>query len=410
MATEPGPTFRFSNGALHISAPPLFLVIRGRPRLEAQRRSRRGADWEPYAPAFRLVHPYRRPAATRKARGPQLELPLGEIATRPSRRELRRRAFDGFRFSLRKEDACAVERFPCMQWRLLWLFRLEPRAVEVCRINPALTFFLANAYPILNISHMRDIRLVAEFIVQRQRDVMFAVRLPETDAAAKVLAKIPPESVAPELLPELQRLFADSASAKFCAHAPVVNKGVVALLADARVRGLATANLVAEVGAARQEKYRASAAQKIADTLDMLERMERPAPRAPFRSVEQIQRLHDAVASDFLRHRVMARAEIRFPAPPFPGTANIRHVRTAGELLAEGRAQSNCVGSYVPRVAAGEVHIFQVTHPQRATLSLVRGPGGGWEIGELLLGCNRQVSPETRYRVQDWIDQHMIFA
>jgi hypothetical protein len=87
-----------------------------------------------------------------------------------------------------------------------------------------------------------------------------------------------------------------------------------------------------------------------------------------------------------------------------PGTAHIVPLRAPQALVEEGRKQHNCVAGYAERVAGGDTYIYRVLAPQRATLSLVRWPGGGWQIGELLQVGNQPVSAATRRLVQGWLD------
>jgi len=85
------------------------------------------------------VRLYRR--KTHPKEGPQLTLPLQAAPCQPatpSPADQRKRAFDSFRFSLPKDVAAGTERFQSLQWPLLILFQKQPRAVEVCRSNPAI--------------------------------------------------------------------------------------------------------------------------------------------------------------------------------------------------------------------------------------------------------------------------------
>jgi hypothetical protein len=53
---------------------------------------------------------------------------------------------------------------------------------------------------------------------------------------------------------------------------------------------------------------------------------------------------------------------------------------------------------------AREVYIYRVLRPERATLSIVPSPCGGWEIDQLLLRENQPVSAATTARVEAWIE------
>jgi len=91
--------------------------------------------------------------------------------------------------------------------------------------------------------------------------------------------------------------------------------------------------------------------------------------------------------------------------PGIPG--RIEPITSAAELVNEGEAQRNCVASYANRVHSGSTFIYRVLHPQRATLSVVRGKSfDQWEVGELEARFNTDVSDETEDFVQAWLNRH----
>lgn len=62
-----------------------------------------------------------------------------------------------------------------------------------------------------------------------------------------------------------------------------------------------------------------------------------------------------------------------FPRPPLPGENNcVVPLRSAADLIEEGRVQSNCVASYAKQVEHGGIFIYRVIFPERATVSIVR--------------------------------------
>ena len=65
-------------------------------------RKEESGTWEEFEPRFRVVKPYR-PQKVKKQ--PQLELAFDHIPIKPTLAEQRRRAFDGFRFSMPKPAA-----------------------------------------------------------------------------------------------------------------------------------------------------------------------------------------------------------------------------------------------------------------------------------------------------------------
>jgi len=62
------------------------------------------------------------------------------------------------------------------------------------------------------------------------------------------------------------------------------------------------------------------------------------------------------------------------------------------------------------QVQSRHTFIYRVLKPQRATLSLVRGADGDWEISELELRENNPVADLTRRFVQSWLDDFAFSA
>ena len=116
--------------------------------------------------------------------------------------------------------------------------------------------------------------------------------------------------------------------------------------------------------------------------------------------------LEDATLRSWLG---MSKQEVRqyaehnwtFPRPPLAETAEIRAIRSVHELIAESRIQKNCVATYAPAIREGEVFIYKVLRPHRATLEL-KLRGGAWVRGDLRLSCNRIPGPEVERVVSEW--------
>jgi hypothetical protein len=83
-----------------------------------------------------------------------------------------------------------------------------------------------------------------------------------------------------------------------------------------------------------------------------------------------------------------------FPEPPFAGTDHIQPILTPEELHQEGRLMHHCVDEYDRLVASGEVFVYRVFLPVRATLSIIFRDGN-WIPDQLFLARNKPVSPAT---------------
>ena len=131
------------------------------------------------------------------------------------------------------------------------------------------------------------------------------------------------------------------------------------------------------------------------------------------KSAFQIKNLHDAIAVELSRKNAEAIIEKYgedLPHSPLRGTENIVHISKVRDLLAEGEEMAHCVGGYVDRVMSGEVFIYRIFEPERATLEVERTPDGKFRIVQVKLYKNRHVSNMTLMLLKDWLGANRCHA
>jgi hypothetical protein len=409
MPSDRLPGFRFKEGKLYVFRESRVIVLEGWPILRALHKED-GKPWQEFAPISRVVQPYRprkpRPSA-------QLELDLGASAAPAPEDSLaaqRKRAFDKFRFSLPKPVAARTEKYQSRQWAVLRLFHARPGAIELAEQNPALCYALANFRCFPGAAALRSFADAVKLSESRQRDVAGALDFPATDGAARILAKLAPESASVELIEPLREALTDPAVTKTLAHLPKLNAGAVAIATEPQLRAASTAKLLAEVAQTPTEKYRATIATLIEDTLRMFFRVHPNRGTPQFQSIARLREIHDEISVEYLRCEEPAIRAFRFPKPPVPGTPDIVPICTIEDLIEEGRAQDNCVATYAERVQSRRTFIYRVLRPERATLSIVLGDDGDWAISELERRGNTGVANRTWRWVESWLEEHAMSA
>ena len=397
---EPG--FRFKEGKLYAFSEETVMILEAWPALKALRKGI-ASSWQEFDPRFRVVQPYR-PRKPKKT--PQLELGLGVVQVKSSISEQRRRAFDGFRFTMPKPVAAATEKFQSRQWGLLKLMQKSEAALELAGINPVLCFALANYRPFRGRS--TTIEGAAIVCRRRQREIADWLGFPGTEAVAKIISKMSPESASVELLVPMRRAIRDERILKIFSHLPNLNAGVVALALGDGLLEATTPAFIAEVAESPAEKYRAVAVDMLVDTLVMLQAIDPQAGTPKIQSLARLRAMHSEVSTKFLSKRPPGSGEPRLPHPPLRGTKNIVPILTVEDLVQEGMEQDNCVATYLERVRKRTTFVYRVLRPERATLSIVRGNDGDWQISELESRSNRNVSPITRIEVESWVNQYAL--
>ncbi len=381
------------------------MILEAWPALKALRKYDESPVWEDFEPRFRVVNPYR-PQKVKKQ--PQMELEFDHIPVKPLLADQRRRAFDGFRFSMPKQVASAVERFQSRQWGILQLMNLSDRVIELAKLNPALVFALGNINPFRE--KFTTLQGAAAISKRRQRDIAEAIGFPGTEATAKILSKIYPESVAVDLLLRLRQALKREGSLKPLSHMQKLNAGVLALATNPNLLEATTPSLLEEVAESGTEKYQARASEMLRDTLEMLAATDRAAGKPKIQSLARLRSMHTEVSMKFLTLHPGGRGDSRLPTAPLRGTRDIVPLLTTEALVEEGEAQDNCVATYAERVRRRTTFIYRVLRPERATLSIVKGEDGDWRIDQLECSGNREVSAITRLAVKSWLDQYAISA
>lgn len=410
---------RFERGKLHVSTSERVAVVRGWPRADALQREHRRLSWTLFEPQFALVRPYRPRRMRTAARRPDsdqlsfdLDVPLVSAPRRtppqPTPAQLRERAFDAFRFSMPRPVAAVLEPVRYQQWLLLRLLTTGSEALELAQSNSALAFCVAARCRGREIDTPSAVEALRKIAGRKRRDLAGWLGFPATAGVARTLARVEPASLSIAAMVALRNSLAQPEVAKQLGHVPRLNAGVLTIADDPRLLAAATPSLLVEVSEVRRERYHSFTADLLGDTLDMIDIIRpRRAPRR-FDSLSRLREQHDRLAVEWCRQQRGNIEACRFPRPPVPGTASIVPIRTPSELIEEGEKQHHCVATYAARVQARSTYIYRVMRPQRATLSIVPGPGGTWRRGNLLAAHNGPVGRETKAAVDRWLWENSI--
>ena len=433
----PQPGYRFRDGKLYAFEKDCAYVMHAWPELEAVQKGPLRppygdiAKWHAFEPAFRLVYPYRSSArsdsAARASRHgvPAEQLGLGldpptspPTSTRAPRcserllREQKRRAFAAFRFSMPKEVARLVEPLRGHHWPVLQLLRDFPVAQEIMAANPALIFGLAWERQRMRNGARSWMPRIDHLLVRKQSDIVQYLGLPGTKGAARLLSRVPSNSIYPGTARDLARVLANPAATKLAAHLPRLNVGALQIAASDCCREMATPRLLREVSEQHRESHHPFIYMRMKE-LHIAAR-EIGVEVGRFHSIGAFTRTWREVTDAYREYREagarMARSDVPraewdgcFPPPPILGTDSIRPLTSPKDLIEEGRTQHNCVGSYASKVRSRRCYVYQVHGPERATLSVRRDPKGLWVIQHLESAHCQRASAATRHRVVAWL-------
>jgi hypothetical protein len=124
------------------------------------------------------------------------------------------------------------------------------------------------------------------------------------------------------------------------------------------------------------------------------------------KSAFQIRKLHDSIARDLSKKEkasIIAHYGENFPPSPFQDTKDIEYISNVGDLLEEGLVMRHCVGEFVYQALRGDVFIYRVHAPERATMAVQRSTDGEFRIEQVNRYRNGKVSKETWDVLYRWI-------
>jgi hypothetical protein len=235
------------------------------------------------------------------------------------------------------------------------------------------------------------------------------------------LIKIPAEIASVERLVSLRDVSTNPQVEKLLGHLATLNVGVLGLATDRRLLEAVSPVLLAEVETSPEESAACPTAHLLTDIVNLRQQMKSPQPLSQFRSRQRVREQQQETLEEYAQflERQAAEQEARrmalgeedwLPEPPLPGTSDIVPLMQASQLREEGLVQHHCVGSYAGSVKQGKCYIYRILSPERATLSLAKGPDGGWEIAQLYRACNQPVGTATRQSIEAWLGQFSLSA
>ena len=400
------PGFRFRDGKLIISTEEDIRIIESWPSLKAIRKTPPAGPWLSFTPCSRLLRRPERPGA----KDAEEEFGFAEVksvALDPLFEKTR--AFANFRYSVPPAVAKLVEPFRSRHWMLLSVCRRQERAQDLLAQSPALAFALAHCQKFRLVGDP-PLDLAARYCARKQREITAWLGFGDSQACASILAKIPAEAVSLEALQALRNLWLITGAEKMLTHLPRINGSVLALLVNERLVELVSPKLLAEVSRLTDDPAAPPVARALEEILDLRDQLDTDGPLRPFQSLEGVRRKQRELVAEFEARVRVHEEECQLPPPPLPGTPDIVPLTRVSELADEGRNQHHCVYSYAARVKQGACYVYRVLKPERATLSIVKGDDGSWEIDQLYLACNQAVAPLTWRCVEAWLAGYSMSA
>jgi hypothetical protein len=434
------PSFSIEQGTLCIHSSAAHYRLRWHPVPSAEELLCGSATWRPCCPEFRLVRP--------PEPSPEQELLALDLSTEVLADHQKEAAFAAFRAMVPEPLAKAVEPFGSYQWPLLVLLHDRSEAAELVAHNPVLAYALANHAGFRLTRQELAAGDACRHCTDRQRDILGWLGLPATEAMVKTFRKMAPAAVCPIVLRHLRNaLREDERIPGMLAHLPQINAGVLWTVVNPYLRDLVAPKLLLAIAENEDDLVYGQTPGRMASAIRLLQESQGKLPTEPLISLRQVELLQDAAdeayrtrderarllalekkrrqralaaaartqaqraalaAASTERRRIMEIEARPYPQPPVPGNNTIEPITSVLELKREGKAQGNCVGGYGLNVKEGQVYIYRVLKPERATLSIICGADGSWRRSQLKIQANGTPAKATCKHVDRWLARHSI--
>lgn len=286
-----------------------------------------------------------------------------------------------------------VLRFHDRRWHLLALFARCPGAFDLAQSNPALAYALASNWALHQPAVSQPMRAARSLVKKKQREILTWLGFPGTEQTRKILAKIPPEEISLEGIMNMRRILTYPIFLKLLSHAKIISNSMLIFMNNSGFRPWLSPLFLEEISSYRSHRKQGSEsfweAYKYLHDLLRMQEQTRVALR-PLQSIAQLKALHDETIEVYNTMNTSV-SLLPFPPPPYAGKKGLIEPITCDQSLKdEGLEMMHCVGSYTSAVQRGEVYVYRVLSPVRATLSICRH-NHNWKPAEISGTSNRKI-------------------
>ncbi len=391
----------FKDGKLYVFSPERILVVRGGAAPRGWRMSARTGrwfGWEPDLDFRRLLRAAREAARTplpERLSGGQLVAPNGQLYLPgvPVRAPWRAHAIAAFLDTFEPGVIDLALRHGWSHWPLVALYARSRRARELAVHQPVIAFAVALARRIHPHPPRRLFRSAETWLAKPAREVLGWLGFPATKATVRLFGQIAPEHLTPFDLTELRTALQDPATHRLLAHLPRVNDSVISVVADPDVLAHVAPSFLEKFAETREPTYPVGI---LRSTLAKAARLGRRPPL--LRGWADVSSIDD----EYLR-RFGQPKPVEFPPPPLPGTELVVPITTSDALVEEGRTMRHCIGSFASRVARGQVYVYQLLAPERATVAIALREGR-WDVLDVRGHANVLASEPALRAVHSWLE------
>ena len=200
----------------------------------------------------------------------------------------------------------------------------------------------------------------------------------------------------------LRPVFDDQVLCRILSRLPSINAGVIRLISDKHYRAFFSESFYRDIATrnypCKSELF--DLLMLVKDTVRMFGQCGAHHGNLPIKSFSSLQKIHDKLS---LSEKWTQGLDEVFPDPPFPGTANIKPIRTVSELLEEALVQNNCCASYAGRVHKSYYYLYRARKPFRVTIGIACGGLADevWYVQQIYRSSNHPIPEKEFNKLRD---------
>ena len=233
---------------------------------------------------------------------------------------------------------------------------------------------------------------------------------PASRSAVRIVTKIDVSRITLDRCLRLRDLLSVDAAIQRLRHLPAVCDGVVDMLSSERLRHLVAYSLLEELAELPDDDVVSEQMGTVLRLADL-----HGVELHTFRSCKSV--IQSALALNLMESSVSPVwnrecESIDFPEPPIhvpihtqPSDLRMEPIRSPRELFNEAVEQHICVFDYLDEVAAGDVAVYRIVKPERATVMLSPAEAGRWIIVECRGIRNRPIQRSTLWTVGAYLSR-----
>ncbi|MEJ5209529.1 hypothetical protein [Denitratimonas sp. CY0512] len=267
------------------------------------------------------------------------------------------------------------------RWHVLCLQARVPGADELLFHNPALAWMLASNWVFRDGRGSGDaMRNARRWVGKRQPEILSWMGFSGSRRLARIVREVEPQAVSVPAMLYLRNASWQSECMEALQHLQRLDASALRIATDPTLLSRVTPRFLQQLDVEPAGDAHRTRAWKLRELLEhetALTVQNAPLPRRIDTLAQMDECLHRFAHGADVHPPSRSRppAATTLPIAPWPGTKHIQPIADTDALMLEGEQMQHCVADYWRRIVSGDIAVYRVLAPVRATLAVQRRHG-----------------------------------